>query len=122
MSALENLPPRAEPIVIGNHHVFMELSYYAPKPTRERLLFPISRDLELRYRGYDSAALIMRVIRHSTKLHIEEYDALLARRQPFVLAANSSEYLPKVLAAAGYRLSVIVRRTGAVVYEVQPPS
>ena len=49
----------SEPIVVANAHAFMELSYYLDPPLRERLVFPLSRDLDLQYRGFDTDALTL---------------------------------------------------------------
>jgi hypothetical protein len=99
---LEMLADSREPIVIPDEHVFMELSYYAQPRLRERFIYPISPELELRYNKYDSIALGMAAFSHSTKLHIEELDGILAQYPQFLLVVVPEDYLPRHLASAGY--------------------
>jgi hypothetical protein len=80
----------------------MELSYYAQPRLRERFIYPISPELELRYNKYDSIALGMAAFSHSTKLHIEELDGILAQYPQFLLVVVPEDYLPRHLASAGY--------------------
>ncbi|MGO9239296.1 MAG: hypothetical protein ACLQBJ_00670 [Bryobacteraceae bacterium] len=119
---LETLPASREPIVIPDQHVFMELSYDEQPRLRERFIYPLSRDLELRYRNYDALAISMGALRHRTQLHIEDYDAILAEYPRFLLAAVAEDYLPQHLADTGYRVVPIRSAApGAVVYEVEAP-
>ena len=119
---LEMLPDGREPIVIPDEHVFMELSYYAQPRLRERFIYPISPELELRYRKYDSIALGMAAFSHSTKLHIEELDRILAQYPQFLLAVVPEDYLPRHLASAGYRVVPVRSATAqAALFEVEAP-
>ena len=117
--ALASLPEGAEPIVVPNVHVFMELSYYAERRTRERLIYPVSRDLELRYTGSDTNSLLLSALGHRSRLHIIGYDAVLAANPRFVLAALPGDYLPSHLLKAGYRLVPIGASIAPVLYEVE---
>ena len=99
---LEMVPDGREPIVVAHDHVFMELAYYAEPRLRKRLIYPISRDLELRYKKYDNIALNLAALSHRTKLDNEELDTILAQYPRFVLAAMPADYLPRHLASAGY--------------------
>lgn len=103
---LDMLPDGQEPIVIASHHVFMELSYYAEPRIRERLIYPVSSELDLRYLKNDTGALLMSAWSRRTNLHIKDY-AILAAYPRFLLAANSEDYLPSHLAAAGYRVTPV---------------
>jgi hypothetical protein len=118
---LAALPDASEPIVVADHHVFMELSYYAALPLRERLIYPVNRDLDLRYFGFDTGALLMSALSHRSKLHIVAYDAVLAAHRRFVLAAIQKDYLPGHLVTAGYRVVPIGSSMPPLLYEVEAP-
>lgn len=118
---LASLPDGSEPIAVADHHVFMELSYYAALPLRERLIYPVNRDLDLRYFGFDTGALLMSALSHRSKLHIVAYDAVLAAHRRFVLAAIQKDYLPGHLRAAGYRVVPIGSSMPPLLYEVEAP-
>ena len=120
--ALTSLPDGTEPIVVADSHVFMELSYYAEGRIRERLIYPVSRDLELRYLGRDTASLLLTALSHRTKLHIIEYDAAVAAQPRFFLAALPDNYLPQELIKAGYRVLPIGPPMRPVLYEVEAPT
>jgi Dolichyl-phosphate-mannose-protein mannosyltransferase len=121
--ALTLLPDGTEPIVVVDAHWFMELSYYADSRIRERLVYPVSRDLELQYSNKDIDSLVMTGLSQHTKLHIIDYDAVVAAQPRFFLAANTP--LPWDLIQAGYR----VVRVGSgfpyfsepVLFEVEAP-
>jgi hypothetical protein len=119
--ALEALPDGAEPIVVADVHVFMELSYYAERRIRERIIYPMSRDLELRYSGFDTSSLLLSALSHRTTLHIVDYDAVLAAHPRFVLAALPTNYLPSHLVKAGWRAVPIGSSIAPVLYEVEAP-
>ena len=109
----------AEPILIANAHVFMELSYYLSSPLRERLVFPLSRDLDLKYRGFDTDALTLGPLSRRAPIRVKAYEELLAENKSFLLAAFEHDYLAQHLTAAGYRVSPL--RGATMLYEVQAP-
>jgi hypothetical protein len=119
LTALKSLPSGSEPIVVADHHVFMELAYYAPPRIRERLIYPVSRELDLRYFNEDTGALIMVALSHWSKLRIVDYDAVLASHPRFVLAAVAHDYLPWHAVREGYRVVPIGRFNGPLLYEVE---
>jgi hypothetical protein len=119
--ALASLPDDTEPIVVADGHVFMDLSYYAESRIRERLIYPVSRDLELRYLGYDTWSLLLPALSHRTKLHIIGYDAAIASQRRFVLAALPNNPLPWDLIKIGYRVVPIGSSIAPVLYEVEAP-
>ncbi len=119
---VEMLPDGREPILIPDQHVFMELTYYEAPRLRRRFIYPLSRDLELRYRNYDALAISMGALRHRTQLHIEDYDTILAEYPRFLLVAVAEDYLPQHLVDTGYR--VVPIRSAAprpVLFEVEAP-
>ena len=118
---LASLPDGPKPIVVADHHVFMELSYYAALPLRERLIYPVNRDLDLRYFGFDTGAVLMSALSHRSKLHIMAYDAVLAAHRRFVLAALQKDYLPRQLVATGRRVVPIGSSKPPLLYEVEAP-
>jgi hypothetical protein len=109
----------SEPIVVANAHVFLELSYYLNPPLRERLVYPLSRDLDLQYRGSDTDALTLGALGRRAPIPVKAYDEILAENGSFLLAATRRDYLPQHLAAAGYRVAPIPDAT--MLYHVQAP-
>ena len=100
----------------------MELSYYEKPRLRERLVYPISSELDVHYRGYDTDALIISSLSRRTKLHAKEFAEILAEYHRFFLAATASDYLPWHLAAAGYRVIPIGSgATQPALFEVEAP-
>jgi hypothetical protein len=109
----------SEPIVVANAHMFMELSYYLGPPFRERLVFPLSRNLDLQYRGFDTDALTLGPLGQRGLIPVKPYDEILADNKRFLLAATKNDYLPQHLTAAGYRVTPI--REATMLYQVQAP-
>jgi len=109
----------SEPIVVANAHAFMELSYYLDPPLRERLVFPLSRDLDLKYRGFDTDALTLGPLGQRGQIPVKAYGEILAENKRFLLVATQNDYLPQHLTAAGYRVTPI--REATMLYQVQAP-
>ena len=118
MEALESLPDSREPIVIDDLHVFMELSYYAQPRLRARLVYPVNRNLDLRYLNCDTGALLMSALMHRTDLHIRNYAAVLDGSPPFLLAVGPHDYLLRHFRSLGYRVIPVDRGTPHLVFEV----
>lgn len=125
---LATLADGPEPVVIADHHAFMELAYYAAPRLRERLIYPVSRELDLRYFGVDTGPLLMTALSRRTKLRIvghdgyDGYDAVLAAHPRFLLAARPWDYLPWHLVRAGYRVVPMNGSNPPVVYAVEAPA
>jgi hypothetical protein len=115
---LDRLPDQSLPVVVANHHVFMELSYYAGPGLRDRLIYPVSRNLDLRYLQVDTGALLLSALGRHSRIQVIDYDKVLRTYPHFILAAVPGDYLPHHLLASGYRL---IPAGGAVstLYEVQ---
>ena len=109
----------SEPIVVANAHAFMELTYYLGSPLRERLVFPLSRELDLRYRGFDTDALTLGPLSRHVPIRVEAYEEILAENKSFLLAAFEHDYLPQHLTQAGYRVTPL--RDATLLYRVQAP-
>jgi hypothetical protein len=118
---LRCLPDGSEPIVIGYNHVFMELSYYAEPRLRRRIVYPLSRSLDLRYKGFDLDFLNLSALRQRTKLPIVDLDTFLGANPRFILAAHPEDYLPGYLLSAGYRLVPMSSAATPILYEVEAP-
>ena len=108
-----------EPIVVANAHAFMELSYYLDSPLRERLAFPLSRELDLKYRGFDTDALTLGPLAQRGQISAKPYEDIVAENKRFLLAATQYDYLVQHLTQAGYRVTPI--RETTMLYEVQAP-
>jgi hypothetical protein len=109
----------SEPIVVANAHAFMELSYYLQPPLRERLIFPLSRELDLRYRGFDTDALTLGPLGRRGQIPVKAYEEILAQNRSFLLAATQRDYLAQHLASSGYRVTPM--RGTTMLYQVQAP-
>jgi len=114
---LGKLPGGPEPIVVSDNFAYMEMAYYAGPGLRQRLVYPVDAELELRDMGYDNVALLMSALSHRTNLRITPYDSVLAAYPRFLLSAIQTEPLPRHLLAAGYRLTAIA----PTVYQVEAP-
>jgi hypothetical protein len=60
--------------VVADDFAFMELSNYTGPKLRQRLVYPVDGELELRNMGYDSVALIVSALRYRTDLRIIPYN------------------------------------------------
>ncbi|MCY2987923.1 MAG: hypothetical protein NTY19_08690 [Planctomycetota bacterium] len=121
LQELSSLTDSSAPIVVAHYAVFLELSYYAAPRLRERLIYPVSRDLYLRYVGVDTPPLIMSALSHRTQLSIIGYDAVLAAHPRFILAAIPGDFLPRHLVTAGYQVLPISLSRSAMLYQVEAP-
>ena len=108
-----------EPIVVGNAHAFMELSYYLKPPLRERLVFPLSRDLDLRYRGFDTDAMTLGPLAERAPIRVVPYAEILAGNKRFLLVSTPADYLAQHLMSEGYRVTPL--QSATTLYEVQSP-
>jgi hypothetical protein len=120
LQALSSLPPSDEPIVVADHHVFMELAYYAPPALRSRLIFPVDRELDMRYLSQDTGALLMAALSRHSQLPIDPLCAVLVAHPHFILATIKTDYLPQYLRQSGYRVASIgAPLPDAQLYEAQ---
>jgi hypothetical protein len=120
--ALARLPDGSEPIVVPNSHIFMELAYYGDPRWRDRLVYPLAQDLELRYTGTDNTSfLISSLRRRAAPLRIVDYKTVLETYPRFVLAVRPTDYMARHLAAEGYRVTLISSAAGPVLFEVEAP-
>jgi hypothetical protein len=111
-------PQGSDPIVIADHHMFVELSHDSAPQLRERFLYLVNADLDLRYLHSDNGALLMEALRHRTSLHILDYDTGMAAHRHFYVAAMQYDYLPTHLAATGWSVKLLHSSGGAALYEI----
>jgi hypothetical protein len=104
VTRLDKLPDSTEPIVTDDARKFMELAYYATPKIRQRLLYPISWELEMKYRHYDTNTLLFESLRPRTKLGFVAHTELRAKFPRFIVLATNPSYLPKQLLSEGYNL------------------
>ncbi len=90
---LAALPDGPEPILVARVHVFMELSYYGSPELKRRIIFPISRNLELHYMGSDTNAILLDAMSRRAKLNVLDYDALTAAHPHLIVAAAPDDYM-----------------------------
>jgi hypothetical protein len=107
--------------VVADHHIFMELAYYAPAPMRSRLIYPVDRELDMRYLGQDTGALLMSALSRHSQLPIVPIDAVLAAHPRFILAALGRDYVPAYLRKRGYDLIPIAPPPSADLFDVRSP-
>jgi hypothetical protein len=124
LNALQAMPSTeassSEPILVADHHAFVELSYYAPQALEQRLIYPVDAELDLRYTNSDTSGLLMSALAHRSNLRIVPLNAVLRDHARFILAASASDYLPAHLATIGYRLRAL--GVSHLLYEVVAPS
>ena len=102
---LRALPDTSEPIVVAYCADFLELSYYGEPPLRRRVVYLLSRNLNLQYNGFDLDYVNLLVMRKRTTLAILELDAFLSANPHFILAVEPTrDYLSSYLRSEGYRL------------------
>lgn len=118
---IERLPESSTAVVVANASSFVELSYYEEPSVRDRLIYPVSRDLELRYKHCDTLSLLMLALSRHTNLRIAEYNVVLSNHQTFVLAATPDDYLPLQLLKEGYQLDAIYKENPPLLFMVKAP-
>jgi hypothetical protein len=119
--ALKSLPYGTEPIVVADAHAFIELSYYSESRIRNRLVYPVSEELELRYIGSDTNSLLLPALRRYTDLNVVDYKTVAASYPRFVLATLSEDGLAWDLIRAGYRVVPIGSSPAPLLFNVEAP-
>jgi hypothetical protein len=100
-----DVPAAPEPIVVTDHHAFLEMQFYEPPAIAHRLVYPLSRRLDLQYYDADTGALLLDALRRRMPLRVRDLEAFLAANPRFFLAAGPADWLPWHLAASGYRVT-----------------
>jgi hypothetical protein len=118
LKEIRGLPRDTTAIVIADHHVFMELYHYAPLPIRNRLVYPLSRELDIRYLGYDTGALLMDAIRKRYHLPVLPYMEIVDRNDRFYIVSSLDHYLPSMLKQDGCNVRVMHVETCFALYQV----
>jgi hypothetical protein len=112
------LPHDNTAIVVADHHVFMELYHYTPERLRNRLVYSLNRDLDIRYLEFDTGALLMDAIRKRDHLPIVDYKEILNRYDRFYVVSSPGHYLPTMLHLDGRRVRVLQADTYSALYLV----
>ncbi len=104
------------PLVIADHHIFMELYYYAPERIRRRLVYPLSRELDIEYLGFDSGALLMEACRNRYRLPIVNFNRIAAQKGNYYLLSVPDHYLPSVLEKYGKKPKILKKDAYSALY------
>jgi hypothetical protein len=105
LALLSSLPNGDEPIILADFHVFLELSYYAPAALRQRLIYPICPDLEVRYLGYDSDAIVMAGLKPWTSLNGVRCDKALEPGRDYIVAITPMAFLAWPVEEKGFTVT-----------------
>jgi hypothetical protein len=116
---LQRLQDGSQCILVSSERVFMEMSYYAAPQLSQRLIYPLSRGLELRYRGSDVNFFQMSALSHRTSLRIVDLDEFLQTNPRFLVAARREDYLPRYLREVGYSVAPVCAQSDPVLYQVE---
>jgi hypothetical protein len=112
----------AQPIVVADHHAFMELAYYAPAPLRQRLVYAASPELSRMYTNVDTGELLLSALRYRTRLNIQNYGDFVSGNSHFLLAAGAGDWLIWHLVRSGYRVVPVRAQWNLGLFEVDRPS
>lgn len=115
---LATAPAGTMPIVIADHHAFMELSYYADPRVRNRLVYVVSPGLERTYTGIDTGDLLMSGVARHTSLRIVKYDDFIKDHRQFLLAANAQDWLVWQFSRSGFHVKLLEPRWEPGLFEV----
>jgi hypothetical protein len=116
---LDMLPDSQELVVIPHPFIFMDMSYYAKPALRKRLIYPVSRDMDVRYLGFDTNAILLSRLSLRAPIRVEEYHALVAENPHFLLVLTPGDYLLQSLIASGYRAVLVQSGVFSKIYEVE---
>lgn len=122
LDALADAPADVVPIVIADHHAFMELSYYADPKLRSRLVYVASPHLERSYTGIDTGSLLLSALARHTSLHIVTYDNFVKHNSRFLLAANAQDWLLWQFNRSGCEVKLLEPRWEPGLFEVEIPA
>ncbi len=119
LDRLKTVDSSGQPILVTDSHAFIEMSYYAPLEIRNRIVYPIRRELDLRYTNTDSDALLFAALARRSHLHIEQYEKFMAEHKSgFLLASRYSDYLPEYLMLSGRRVDPLPPGKVPIVWRV----
>src|SRR5262249_3019141 len=84
-SFLANSRPASLPIVISDPHLFFELSHYAPRPLRSRILYLPDVSLAICHTGTDSADFPIAIMGPAGGARISGFNAFLEATPEFLV-------------------------------------
>ncbi len=73
------------PIVVANHHRFLQLSYYWQRELRSRLYYLTGREAALQFEGKDTGELAVTRLAPWVPLNMRPYDQFVSQHQKFLL-------------------------------------
>ena len=119
LDRLKTVDSGGQPLLVTDSHAFIEMSYYAPAEIRNRIVYPIRRELDVRYTNADSDALLFAALARRSNLHIEEYEKFMAEHKSgFLLASRYDDYLPVYLMLSGRRVDPLPPGKVPIVWKV----
>ena len=121
LTQLATLTYGAEPLLVEDPGLYLELAHYAQPPLQQRITYPLNEALDVKYFGNDTNTLLLRSIRARTKLRMLDDQELMKYPQFLVLAIGRS-YLPKHLRAAGYTLKPVLPESVPLLFQVEAPA
>jgi hypothetical protein len=121
LNSLATAPADPAPIVIADHHVFMELSYYADPKLRSRLVYVVSPNLERSYTGIDTGDLLLSALARHSSLRIVKYEDFVRDNKRFLLAANAEDWLVWQFSRSGFHVNLLEPRWEPGLFEVEIP-
>lgn len=122
LTELTRLPQSPTPIVIADHHAFMELTYYAPQELRSRLVYVVSPSMERTYTGTDTGDLLLSGLARHTSLPIVTYDEFVRRNKHFLLAARAEDWLVWQFDRSGYQVKLLEPHWEPGLFDVAIPA
>jgi hypothetical protein len=119
LDRLKTVDPGGQPFLVTDSHAFIEMSYYAPAEIRNRIVYPVRKELDIRYTNSDSDALLFAALARRSNLHIEEYEKFMAEHNSgFLLASRFDDYLPVYLMLSGRRVDPLPPGKVPIVWKV----
>jgi hypothetical protein len=92
---------RETPLVVSDSLSFMQLTYYAPDALRSRLTYLNSPELSLRYKGYDTDEVALRIMRKWVPLNVVDYEEFVSSHRRFLVYDRGS-WLPSALVGSDW--------------------
>jgi hypothetical protein len=122
LTELMRLPAGSTPIVIADHHAFMELTYYAPRELRSRIVYVVSPSMERAYTGTDTGDLLLSALARHTSLPIVTYDEFVRRNKHFLLVARAEDWLVWKFDRSGYHVELLEPHWEPGLFDVAIPA
>ena len=106
-NALAHVPAQPGPIVVSGVHAFMELWFYSEPALRDRLVYLVNPELEVRYLKTDTTSRLLSALGRWTVSGGTDYDQFIAANPLFILADDTGEWIVPHLRRMHYRLQSV---------------